>query len=388
MQDFHQITDRLAPSRIRFDCRHYSGYKPCGKNEFCDDCALYAPWRGRVLIIKLAVLGDVLRTTTILPGLRKHLPDYRITWITDVPAIPLLKNNPMINSLCAMEACGMLTCSRMNYDLAINFEKEDRALALMDFISAREKRGFAFSPSGTLSIANQESLYALQLGLHDELKFRHNKKTYPEIIYEMAQIPYDHEMYVLAPSPQALEAAEDLKSRLALFDDRPTIGLNTGCGGVFETKSWTMDGFVALARRLISDGDCNLLLLGGAREAELNHAILEQAGPGLHSTGCANSLEDFIGIVNLCDVVVSSDSLAAHIAIGLGKQSVVFFGPTCPQEVDLFGRGEKIITSPPCAPCYLKKCRLERSCLADLDPDEVYKAVRRCMTGLPGKSAQ
>jgi len=379
------ILKKLEKDKIRFDCRYYSGYKPCGKSEFCEGCDLYEPWGERILIIKLAALGDVLRTTPLLPGLMKKYPRANITWITDADALPLLRNNPFIHQLLSFDTEGVLIVSQGFFDLVLNFEKEDRALALMDAVSAKEKCGFACSPAKTLSIANKASLYSLALGLHDELKFRHNIKTYQQTIYDMAELPYEGEDYVLNLSHEAGDFASQAWSRYNLSPEKFRIGLNTGCGGAFETKRWTGKGFCELAQRLAQDGDCELLLLGGKRELEFNRRILKECDAPLIDTGCDNSLEEFLGIMSLCDVAVSSDSLSAHIALALGKQVVIFFGSTCPQEVELYGRGEKIVSDFPCSPCYLKTCDKNVTCMSDLKPETVYKAVRRRIQELPSR---
>jgi len=371
-----EITNRLQKNKIRFDCRHYTGYKPCGISEFCDGCPQYQTRGLRILIIKLAALGDVLRTTPILAGLKKNYPQSHITWMTDAAALPLLKGNPLIDKLCIMDAEGILVVSQSTFELALNFEKEDRALALFQSVRAKGKRGFKFSEAGTLGIANQSSLYSLQLGLHDELKYKLNEETYQQTIFKMAEIPFSGEDYIIEISTAAAEFAANFAKKNNL-KKRIRVGINTGCGGAFETKKWTAQGFVDFCRMMAKDGDCDLLLLGGARECEFNKSIMEQCGDILIDTGCDNPLEIFLGIISLCDVVVSSDSLAAHIALALKKQTIIFFGPTCAQEVDVYGRGEKIIVNFPCAPCYLKTCRNLPRCMDKLDAGRVYEAVRR-----------
>ena len=57
-----------------YDCRHFLGHKPCIFRRECDGCPHYAPFGKRILIIKLAALGDVLRTTPLLRGLQACLP--------------------------------------------------------------------------------------------------------------------------------------------------------------------------------------------------------------------------------------------------------------------------------------------------------------------------
>jgi len=46
-----------------------------------------------ILIIKLGAIGDVLRTTAILPGLREKYPDSLVTWVTKADSFDILKNN-------------------------------------------------------------------------------------------------------------------------------------------------------------------------------------------------------------------------------------------------------------------------------------------------------
>jgi heptosyltransferase II len=53
----------------------------------------------RILIIKLGALGDVLRTTCILPGLKQMHKTSHISWLTDPSAKCLLKSNGLIDEL-------------------------------------------------------------------------------------------------------------------------------------------------------------------------------------------------------------------------------------------------------------------------------------------------
>jgi ADP-heptose:LPS heptosyltransferase len=61
-------------------------------------------------------------------------------------------------------------------------------------------------------------------------------------------------------------------------------------------------------------------------------------------------------VLGKCDAIVTSDTLAMHIAIALEIPIVVLFGSTCPQEIDLYGRGIKLYDGEYCAPCYKKSC--------------------------------
>ncbi len=369
---------------IRFDCRFYTGYKPCGKADVCEGCPHFSPQGTRILIVKLAAMGDVLRTTCILPGLARQYQPCRITWLTDAESEVLLNTNPYIARLMSFEPSSLLVLLSEQFDLLLNFEKEPRALAVANLVRATEKRGFAPSPAGSLTVFNTESEYALQLGLSDELKFHQNTKTYPQIIYEMAGLPYHNEEYVLELSEHSKQFAEQFARNHRLAEAKLVLGVNTGCGAVFQTKQWTVDGFVELIEQLAKKPGARVLLLGGPRERSFNAEILRQCDQSIIDTGCDNRLEDFLGIVSTCDLVVSSDSLTMHIAIGLKKQVVAFFGSTCPAEVDLFGRGEKVVSDFPCAPCYKATCTINPSCMDALSAEQVLGAVERVLANRPG----
>jgi heptosyltransferase-2 len=335
-------------------------------------------------VVKLAAMGDVLRTTCILPGLERQYQPCHITWLTDTESEPLLNANPHIARLLCFEPSNLLVLLSEQFDLLLNFEKEPRALAVANLVRATEKRGFAPSPVGSLTVFNTESEYALQLGLSDELKFHKNTKTYPQIIYEMAGLPYHNEEYVLELGEHSRQFAEQFAKNHRLAEAKHVIGVNTGCGSVFQTKQWTVNGFVELIQHLAKEPEVRVLLLGGPRERSFNAEIMRQCDQRVIDTGCDNSLEDFLGIVSTCDLVVSSDSLTMHIAIGLKKQVVAFFGSTCPAEVDLFGRGEKVVSDFPCAPCYKATCSISPSCMEALSAKQVLAAVARVLANRPG----
>jgi len=59
---------------IKADCIHFKGEKPCQFKILCDHCPYYQPFPTRILIIKCAAQGDVLRTTPLLSGLKRKYP--------------------------------------------------------------------------------------------------------------------------------------------------------------------------------------------------------------------------------------------------------------------------------------------------------------------------
>jgi len=364
--------------KISYDCRHYLGEKPCRFKRLCPDCPYYEPIGKRVLLIKLGALGDVLRTTSVLHGLRRKYPGCHITWVTDPRAVPLLDECPLIDRLYPYDLATLARLRVESFDLALNFDKEPRATALLMQVRTAEKLGFGMNDLGNLVSLNPETDYSLLLGLSDEIKFRQNAKTYQELCFESARLDYQRDEYAFAVSDERLEAARKRLRELGRKESDRLVGLNVGAGAVFATKCWTIEGFARLAELIAGVEGLRPVALGGQDEAERVRLIREQSHADILAPGTDFEIKDFAAIVAQCDAVVTSDTLAMHIAIALRVPVIALFGATCHQEVDLYGRGEKIVSTLPCAPCYKSHCdRME--CMQEIEPEDVFAALRRVL---------
>ena len=86
-----------------------------------------------------------------------------------------------------------------------------------------------------------------------------------------------------------------------------------------------------------------------------------------------------MALVDLCDVVVTGDTLPIHVAAGLGKKVVGLFGPTSAREIDLYGRGVKLAGEVDCLCCYRGSCSRRPTCMEALLPGCVFDVVRRLL---------
>ena len=368
---------------VNYDCRHFLGHKPCKFRRECEGCPHYSPFGKRILIIKLAAMGDVLRTTTLLPGLRETYPNCHITWLTEPNVIPMLEGTGEIDRLLSYSHETALQLEMESFDYLYCFDKEPKASALAMKIHSEHKAGFGMSRFGAIVPLSKSSEYTYELGINDHLKFRVNNKTYPELIYECAGIPYpEPREYVFPDLTAEIREARSELERHGITNGHLTIGLNTGSGDVFATKKWTEPGYTGLADRLVGELGARVLLLGGPAEKERNRRIAAASRFPLIDTGHDNPLRKFAGIVGNCDLMVTGDTLAMHIAIGLKVPVVVILGPTCHQEIELYGRGIKIVTDFECSPCYLSKCPKQVTCMDATTVDEVYQAALRMVRTL------
>ncbi len=367
----------------RYECRFFLGYKPCIYKRPCEGCPHFAPFGTRILIIKLAAMGDVLRTTPLLRGLRSSHRHCHITWLTEPESVPMLQGITEIDRLLSYSLEQILLLGNEAFDLLFCFDKEPKAAGLAMKIRAGRRAGFGLSEYGNVMPLNKESEYTFELGINDELKFRQNRKTYPELIHECAGLPYPTpQEYLITDLSGEMSQAEKFLQERGVRPRDLKVGLNTGAGDIFATKKWTEEGYARLADRLVDELDAKVLLLGGPAEKERNQRIAGAARHPLIHTGTDNPVREFAGFVGGCDLVVTGDTLAMHIAIALKVPVLVILGSTCHQEIELYGRGSKIASDFDCSPCYQSTCSKETTCMDAIPADRVFSEAARLLAEL------
>ncbi|MFH1778090.1 MAG: glycosyltransferase family 9 protein [Candidatus Omnitrophota bacterium] len=366
---------------LKIDCRNFQGDKPCRfypADCYYPHCNRYAACKTKILIIKLAAIGDVLRTTPVLPVLKRKYPGSHITWVAHKSAAEILYGNKFIDQLLELDLGTILRLQVERFSVLINLDKDTAALGLAGIVQADEKIGFGLDQSGKICAFNPQAEYAFRLSFSNKLKFKENKKTYQQIIFEAIGLEQAYGEYILKLSRPDLNFGRTLFKKLGIGEKRVKIGLNTGAGKVFPTKRWPRENFIKLACRINKEMKAQIILLGGPEEEKLNLDIQKSLMPFVFDTGCHNTLGEFMGILTRCDIIVTADTLAMHLAIGLKKKVVALFGPTSAQEVDLYDRGIKIIATPQCAPCYKSKCATLK-CMKNIKPQTVFAAIKRLL---------
>jgi len=320
-----------------------------------------------LLVIKTGALGDVVRTTSILPGLARKHPGLRVTWLTAHGALELVRGHRLIaralgvaprdeRSLAATRA----ELAATSFQRVLSFDDEEPLCALASalggdggdgrlsgaYLDARGVRRYTpdvapWFDMGLLSVHGKAAA--------DRLKLE-NKDSHPAIFARMLGIERGEPELELPPA--AREFGARFAARTRLRDAGPVIGLNTGSGGRWESKKLSSERTVELAAALARAraGRVTFLLCGGPEEAERNARIgggLSAAGLRWVDAGTENALLDFTALVAQCDLLITSDSLALHLALTQKVPLLAFFAPTPAHEIELYGRGESVASTAP-----------------------------------------
>jgi len=360
---------------LHLDCRHYLGDRPCRFHRQCQDCPHFEPMGPRVLIVKLGALGDVVRTGCLLPALSAWREPPHVTWLTAPAARPLVERMKGVHRVLPFDAASLAHLELESFDTILSLDKEPAPCAVAMRVRAEHRLGMGLSRYGTVYPLNEECEYYFSLGLDDDEKFFRNQKSYPQLLFEALGWPWRGERYELTPTADDAARAEAALRELGVPAGAPLVGINPGAGHIFAHKAWREEGYRELIHELKAlRPEACILLLGGADEAELLGRLARTGGERVFLPPPGGPLGDFIALVARLDVLVCGDTLALHLAVAQRRRVVAIFGPTCEQEIDLYGLGEKIVTPIGCSPCYLRHCEKSPHC-QDLNQVETVLAA-------------
>lgn len=360
-------------------CRHFSGYKPCDKSAVCrrGHCASYESVNDRILIVHLEALGAVLRSTSLLKAIRRRYPKSHLTWVTKAPAHHLLANVKEIDRVLTTSSDDLLRLSALEFDVGLLIDKSLAATGVaLKAKAVKALKGFRADGSGAIVPANAEAVELWELGLSNEKKFFENKKTEQRLVHEALELgPYERDDYIVRLTAEEKELAAARRKAWSP-NGKIVIGLNTGCSPTLPHKKLSVENhrhLIAEIKRRSEFVNCPIVLLGGPEDTERNREIAK--GFDVIVSPTTQGLRDGLASVEACDLIVTGDSLGMHMAIGLGKWVAAWFGPTCQQEIDLYGRGVKILTKAPCSPCWKRDCQKTNMCYDQVDLNEVIGAL-------------
>jgi heptosyltransferase-2 len=299
----------------------------------------------KILIIKLGALGDVVRTSYILPPL--YARGAEISWVVADAAFPLLKYNPFVNQVLALSTVAELKRTGQwdgqSLDWVISLDDEANACALCSGLKYRKITGAYLRDDGCAAYTEDTNpwfdmglISRLGKGQADELKKR-NLRTHDHILSEILGLPPLRPQLFL--DPKSATAA----CRVLASVPEPRIGLNFSSGGRWPSKKPQHKEAVKLVRALQRSG-ANTLLLGGSDDLAYLSSINSETGcPMLPEC----PLEVFAAVISQMAALITSDSLALHLAIAQRVPSVSYYAPTSAAEINTFGLGEKVTSLSP-----------------------------------------
>jgi ADP-heptose:LPS heptosyltransferase len=351
----------------------------------------------RILVVKLAGLGDLLLTLPALRALHRHYPAGRVDVLTTAAAAPLLADSPLVHHIYTVPspratagraasvlraAAPLVSLRRQHYDALLLLHHLTLATgrlkhrALVGAIGARLTAGLDNGHGSFLDLRVPDPGFGA----------RHEAEYFSAVA---AAVGGEQGGSPVGPTLTDLgwgAIAGDGGGRA----DRPRIALHAGSGSYSVARRWPLQRFAELAAALHESVDAEFIVVGGPEEAELSDQLLELLGrPAWAASVPRAAPKNLAHLLASCDLFIGNDSFPMHLATAVGLPVVAIFGPSNasawgPYAPEAPGRVRIIRrTDLPCSPCFYRGHALgtpegcpPRPCLTELGIRPVLAAAQ------------
>lgn len=368
--------------------------------------------RPRILVIKLASLGDLLLATPALRALRLRYPDADIDVLTTEGSAPLLHESPLVDTV--------YTLNKYAFDtpLAIGgrLEALGEALEIGRRLRARRYDAALLLHHLTLPFGRLKYRALIgAIGARCTAGLDNGWGGYLDLRVPDFGFGWRHEAeYNLAvaeavgaslpPGGRGLHASDvgwD-ECMYAPVLAPPLVMLHPGSGSYSVARRWPTDHWAALANALHEDSGATVTLLAGPDERTLVDGIAERlhAPSWLTTTDPSGGPRELAATLSRCALVVANDSFPMHLATAIGTPVVAVFGPSNARAWGPYvpdrphARAVVRRADLQCSPCFYRGHALgtpqgcaERPCLTELPLQPVREAARRLLAAQTPASA-
>ncbi len=347
--------------------------------------------RPRILVVKLAGLGDVLLTTPALRALRARYPNGRIDLLVTREAAPLLRDSPLVDRV--------ITLDKYAYDrpaqvlrhptrlarvirplAALRVARYDAVLlmhhltlpfgrlkyrALLAVVAPRLMVGLDNGHGGYFDVrvpdygfgtaheaeyalavaaavdatlpAGQRGLRLADLGWDEGTSNAENAKSAEDRSEDQtAYTTKGVEEGARVTTEQATSSTGrqypmSLRASASCVVDRvPLVAMHVGGGGYSLARRWPVERFAEVAAALHDEWGAHVVLVGGAEEQALHAELLARLGKPKWAESLAGQTEPraLAGLLAQCALFVGNDSLPMHLAAAAGIPVAAIFGPS------------------------------------------------------------
>ena len=368
---------------------------------------------GKILLIKLSAVGDVIHTIPVLNKLRRRYPAAQLDWLV-TPAIgELLQHHPAISNVIAFDREDWTAFWRLTplfgyarlaaklrgagYDLVVDMHGQFRTALFTLATGAPVRIGFD-RPRARVWDASPRT-FPLEARKHawqgaregSWLAYTHHIPVPTLDLHAVDRYLSVGPLLGLDDGaadfsfPIPREATNRIDALLHYYGAADSKLVVLAPGTIWETKQWRSDGFAEVARYFQHKGFA-VTLIGAGRERAVCEEVAGLA-PGVVNLAGETTLSELAALIRRSTICVTNDSGPMHLAVAVSRPVVSIFGPTDPIWIGPYGRADAVLQARlPCSPCYLRqlsRCRFDHACMRDVSARTVIERVESILRKQP-----
>ncbi len=347
----------------------------------------------RVLMVKFWGFGNIVLLLPVFRLIRLRFPNAEIHLLTLRRNLKIIEDNPDLDRVWTVDDSGatrllfsMLKAitglRRRKMDLFLDFEQFARTSALFGFLIGAPQRVGLKTPGQGRSL-----LYTAQVKYTEE---QHMSRTFLDIARAAGVRANSYH-----PMPVPFDDGDvgRVKAMLGEWPDR-MVAVHVGSGDNFIGRRWPAENFAALADLLIEGHGIVPIFTGTRAEIPLVQEVLSL----MRWSSLTRNLSGRMGLTELsallsrCELLLSNDTGPVHMASGLGRPVLGFYGPNTPVLYGPLSEGSQAFYKDlPCSPCITNInyktsfCRYP-VCIRNITVEEVY-GLAADLLGASGRPA-
>jgi heptosyltransferase-3 len=316
----------------------------------------------KILVVRRDNIGDLVCTTPLLAALRRRHPGAWLGALVNSYNAPVLERNPDLSEVVVytklkhlMDGESALSALGRRAALLWRLRREHLdgvLLATTDFVPRTARLARLLAPRQVVGFSDGSpaAVRTLDVALPTApLEGRHEV----ERVFGLAE-PFG----VVGPIPPLRVVADQVQTARAAaafpMGNGPKIAVQMSARR--PRQRWRPERFAALIERLYADhgGRTMLLWAPGGRD-DPHHPGDDEKAAGIarlvegrvpFASYRTAALNELIGALAACDMAITPDGGAMHLAAGLGKPVICFFGDASPQRWRPWGVPQRVLHPP------------------------------------------
>jgi ADP-heptose:LPS heptosyltransferase len=347
----------------------------------------------RILIANSAHLGDIVLLTSILPVLKSAFPDVRIGLLIGSWSRTVIENHALVDWIHTADHW-YLNRSKLSFYQKFKQYRRTRAQALSEIKTVGYDIAidtYFYFPNFIPLLWRADIPVRIGYTSGGFGPFLTEARTWNDRNWEVI----DYHADLLRSLPVNEEHFQKLQPILPPIDDQASrsvaqlLGVDSidraryiviHIGTSQARKEWPAHKWKSLTGKMTSMA--NRLVFTGAGIKE--HELIESVISGLPN--CLNvcnrlSWKEFVAVIAHAQALIGVDSVAGHTAAALKVPVVIIsHGMNGPYRWKLLSEQSRtIMHAVPCSPCYRSNGCDAMTCLREVEPEEVYRAVREVL---------
>ncbi len=338
-----------------------------------------------ILVMRYRFIGDTILTVPFLRNLRRAEPNAFIAWMVAPGSSDVIQGIPYVDELIYWDPVTIHADSRgthrtfaskLSFIRDLRQRRFDKIYVLKRSVSsaviawlsgAPERIGFATEGRGCL--------------LTTKVPYRRDRHEVENFLAVLRAdgIDVSDDHLEIWTHREEDERAAKLLSSVGIAQSEPVAVIHPF--SAVPERSWPLEDFAELARRIRRETRCNPVVVGGPGDAaafqDHRHLFFDGVADLVGKCG----LRELMAILRRSALFVGNDSGIMHIAAAAGTPLVALFGPQSPV---IFGpwslRARVIYKAFACSPCrqkFFRECkpssRRRPACMEAISVDEVFR---------------